>query len=82
MKQLTFTESQWALLSRILMDAKVHEWNQWSSWKESESGILSAGMEPEQYQKALKYRWERYTKVFDLCVFFETNSRIIEDGKA
>ena len=79
MKQVTFTESQWALLRRILIDAKVHEWEQWNSWRENESGILLAGMDPEQYRKSLDYRLERYKKVNALYTFIETNAIDLEE---
>lgn len=82
MKQVTFSESQWTLLRRIVIDAKVHEWNQWNAWKESESGILLAGMDAEQYRCALRYRLERYNQVFNLFEFIETNYRDIEEDKA
>lgn len=82
MKQVTFSESQWALLRRILIDAKVHEWNQWHKWKESESGILLAGMDAERYKQALERRREQYVRVNRLFMFFETNSRDIEEDKA
>lgn len=82
MKQLTFSESQWALLRRILIDAQVHEWNEWNAWKESESGILLAGMDAEQYRRALAERWVRYSRVSQLYRFFENNSREIEEDKA
>lgn len=78
MKQVTFSESQWALLRRILIDAKVHEWNQWNSWKESESGILLAGMDPVQYKNFLDYRLERYEDVLELHRFIETNAVDLE----
>ena len=79
MKQVTFSESQWALLRRIIIDARVHEWNQWHAWKESESGILLAGMNPEDYERALSCRLARYQEVDSLFMFLETNAVDLEE---
>lgn len=82
MKQVTFSQSQWDMLLAALVRVKVHEFNQWSDWRDNQMSILLAGMDLADYQRSLDRRWDKYSKLQKLYSFLLNNARDIEEDKA
>lgn len=82
MKQVTFSESQWDLLSAALARVKVHAYNQWTDWRDNKVQILMAGMEESRYEEEKQRRYNKYLELTNLLLFAVTNARDIEEDKA
>lgn len=82
MKQVTFSDSQWELLLAAVVAMKVHEYNQWSDWKDNQVSILRAGMDEDDYQAIRRRKYNAYFELGNLLMFLRNNAREIEEGKA
>lgn len=82
MKQITFSEAQWAMLTSIVGKEVSLRYNSWYGFKDAESSMLLAGMEDDRFRNRCKFFWSLYEDVKALQDYLKFNAREIEEEKA
>lgn len=82
MKQITFSDAQWYLLTSLVKREVSSRYNAWYGFKDAESSMILAGMEEDRFRDRCKFFWSLYEDVMALQNYMKFNARDIEEAKA